>query len=326
MRRRLLIALAAVVIAVVAIALLFIQELRNNPTPLGAPSGEIAFISNREGNWDIFLLDPDGNLTNLTNDDSGVDDYFASFAFDGEVINFLAVRHEDSLGPAQVNIETGELRTFSILTGALDVLRSGRLDWDPVWYPDGERIVWASLRDFNLEVYTGNADGSNPTRLTNAGGNDWFPILSPDASEILFISDRNGGQHDVYKIDVDGENLTQLTDSEFDDIHPTWSQDGDMILYIRDIDDELEIGEMNLFLMAPDGSDQRPLGEDDVFVGDMAYSADGQQVVYMSNEEGNWHLYMMDADGSNVTRLTDGDADHMFPVWRPQPAELSDET
>jgi Tol biopolymer transport system component len=41
----------------------------------------------------------------------------------------------------------------------------------------------------------------------------------------------------------------------------------------------------------------------------------------MSNESGQWNIYLMDADGSNVRRLTDGDSNNLYPVWVPQPAE-----
>jgi TolB protein len=59
------------------------------------------------------------------------------------------------------------------------------------------------------------------------------------------------------------------------------------------------------------------MADGDSFSGDPAYSADGSEVVYMSNEDGHWHIYLMNADGTNVRRLTEGDADYLFPVWRP---------
>ncbi|GAB4516920.1 MAG: hypothetical protein OHK0046_22980 [Anaerolineae bacterium] len=324
-RRNILIGLLVVLVIIIGVVLLALRQIRSIRTPLGAPSGEIAFISNRDGTWDLFALDPEGNLTNLT-PEGDFYDYFASYAFDGEMINFLSNRGSaDEIGPAQVPAEGGEVRALSIITGALEVFRTGRLDWDPVWFADGERIVWSSLRDLNLEIYVGAETGEDAVRLTNNGANDWFPSLSPDGTEIVFISDRNDGQQDVYKIDINGENLTRLTDSNFDDIHPAWSQDGEQLLYVHDIEDAFLEGEITFYIMAADGSNKRPFGENEIFTGDMSYSADGSQVVYMSNEDGHWHIYMMDADGRNVTRLTDGNADHLFPVWRPVPAS-ADET
>ncbi len=311
--------LLVVVLLGAGVAFWVYQTLQSDPIPLGAPSGEIAFISNREGVWDLFLLDAAGTLTRLTTGEAN--DYFASWAFDGEMINFLSDRHGDEIGPAQVGPDGGDLRTLSIVAGALEVIRTGRIDWDPVWFPDGERIVWSSLRDLNLEIYVGDPDGQNAQRLTNHPTNDWFPTISPDGTEILFISDRESDVFNIYRFGTDGEGLTQLTDSTFDELHPTWSSDGERILFISDIDDELLEGKINLFVMDADGANQRRLGDDEVFEGDPVYAADGQQVVYMSNEGGFWHLYLMDADGSNIRRLTEGDSDNMFPVWRPVPAE-----
>jgi Tol biopolymer transport system component len=74
--------------------------------------------------------------------------------------------------------------------------------------------------------------------------------------------------------------------------------------------------------MDVNGDNQRPIG-DEIFIGAPVYSPDGSQIAYMSNEEGDWNIYVMDSDGSNVRRLTASDADEMFPVWRPTP--LADE-
>ena len=63
-----------------------------------------------------------------------------------------------------------------------------------------------------------------------------------------------------------------------------------------------------------------------MFEGDPTYSPYGGQVAYMSNKEGSWHIYVMDADGSNARRVTDGEGDNMFPSWRPVPADQADET
>lgn len=322
-RRRLVGLVGAAVVTLVAVALLIINALQTDPIPLGAPSGELAFISNRDGDWDIYTLDTEGKLTNLTNDGSGAHDYFASYAFDGEVINFLATRYNEGMemGPTQVTATGEDLQVLGIADAVMTVFRDGRLDWDPVFGPDGETLVFSSLRDLNLEIYVGDTEGERRTRLTNGFARDWFAAISPDGTEILFTSDREGNEN-IYKIGVDGENLTVMTDVEWDDLRPMWSLEGDSILYISDVEDALLDGDLTFYMMDTDGQNKRPFGEDEVFRGSPIYTSDASQVVYMSNEEGNWHLYLMDADGGNVRRLTEGDADYLFPVWRPLPGDV----
>ncbi len=309
-----------------------LDRLDQDPIPLGAPSGELAFMSDRNGNWDIFLMDATGTITNLTEaaGEVGDADYFPSWAFQSDMINFLTNR-DGELGAGQVQPDGEALGTLSVTEAILSTINSGRFDWDPLWSAGGETLLWASLRDFNLEIYTmlGN-DFDTMNRLTQDGFNgprDWFMAWSPDGEKIVFSSDRNGDE-DIYVMNADGSDVVQLTDSEGDDTRPAFSEDGTQILFVSERNIPLEDG-MDLYIMNADGSDQRPLG-DEIFTGWLVYSADGSEVLYISNEEGDFNIYRRDADGENVRRLTESDSDDLFPVWRPtvlaDEAEAIDDT
>lgn len=320
-RKNLFMSLGLLAVGLAGIAVVVVVFLLpDDPIPIGAPSSELAFISDRDGTWDIFILDAAGNLRNLTDDDSDFHDYFASWAFDSQMINFVSNRAGE-LGPAQVGPDGGNLRSLSVATGILDVLREGRFDWDPAWSPEGERLLWSSLRDNNLELYIAPADNlEERTRLTEhgfLGPRDWFGAWSPDGARVVFGSDREGDEN-IYIMNTDGSGLLQLTDDPEDDFHAMFSLDGESILFVSERDVALTTGEIGLYWINPDGSGLRRFVDGDVFAGDPMYSADGQQIAYMSNEEGDWNIYVMDADGSNVTRVTDSSANEMFPVWRPK--------
>lgn len=303
-----LIALTSIIMAVVT------NSLQNVGVPSGVPSGELAFISNRGENWDIYILDSSGELTNLTAGDE-FDDYFPSFDFASERINFLSVRLGE-LGPTQVFPDGTNLRSLSVLDAVTTMFFEGRFDWDPAWTVNG-RALWSSLRDLNLELYVTGADGE-AQRLTSDGGRDWFGSWSPDGQYITFSSDREGNE-DVYLIDATGENLQRLTAHPENDIHPMWSLDGERLLFVSEREKPLSSGELDLYILDPfaDDPEVRPLAEDEVFEGDAIVSADGQAITFVSNRDGNWSLYMMDANGDNLRRLTDSQGDDLFPVWRP---------
>jgi len=67
-----------------------------------------------------------------------------------------------------------------------------------------------------------DADGSNPTRLTNSARGDHSPSWSPDGTKIVFVSFRNGNV-EIYVMDADGMNPTNLTNNETSDFIPSWS-------------------------------------------------------------------------------------------------------
>lgn len=289
--------------------------------PFASPPYTLAFSSNSAGAWDIYRLDSDGTQQNLTGDGSGAHHYFPSFALDGGMINFISSRGNNELVPTQVKPNGEGLRSLSIVQAIFTLVGEGRFDWDPSWSPRAEKMLWSSLRDFNLELYVIEAGDTlnlaNASRLTNDGGRDWFGAWSPDGTRIAFASDRNGNE-DVYLINADGTGLTRLTDSPFDDLRAMWELDGTRLLYVHDADDAaLLAGQVMLWGIDTGAEDATPAPHEGAFAGAAVWSPDGQYVAYVSNETGSWHIYVMNADGTGKRRVTDGDADHLFPVWQP---------
>ena len=94
-----------------------------------------------------------------------------------------------------------------------------------VFSPDGSKIAFYSSRDGNFEIYTMNADGTNPTRLTNNAANDFGPSWSPDGSKIVFNSSRDGN-FEIYTMNADGTSPTRLTNSSTFEAAPVFSPDG----------------------------------------------------------------------------------------------------
>ena len=98
----------------------------------------------------------------------------------------------------------------------------------PLSSSGGGRIVFASKRDDNYEIYVMNSDGTNQRRLTNNPREDGRPAWSPDCRQVAFESDRSG-HVDIYVMDVadalqgtDGANVRRLT-NKGDNGYPAWS-------------------------------------------------------------------------------------------------------
>ena len=94
------------------------------------------------------------------------------------------------------------------------------------------RVVFASKRPGNYDLYVMNADGSGQTRLTTSSADDVDPAWSPDGSRIVFQAYRNG-QAEIYVMNADGSGQTRLTNHSDYDGQPAWSPDGTQIAFVR---------------------------------------------------------------------------------------------
>ncbi len=189
-----------------------------------------------------------------------------------------------------------------------------------VWSPDGKKIAFQSTRDGNQEIYVMNADGSNPTRLTNNSAKDTHAVWSPDGKKIAFYSERDGND-EIYVMNADGSQQTRLTKNSVPDSFPDWSPDGKQLVFTR------YDGNSQIYVMKADGSQQTRLTTTNTPGGDgsPAWSPDGQKIAFSSfrNEkseayrDGNGDIYVMNADGSEQTQLTNNLADDASPFWSP---------
>ena len=111
-------------------------------------------------------------------------------------------------------------------------ITSGDKDNDGVsglaWTPDG-RVVFASNRGGNLDLWISDADGANAKQLTLGPGSNSFPSVSPDGHAIVFVSNRTGALC-LWRMDIDGVNPVQLTRGGAES-RPQVSPDGKSVVY-----------------------------------------------------------------------------------------------
>lgn len=252
-------------------------------------NGKLAFDSARDGNFNIYVMNPDGSSqTRLTTDPASDNNPTASP--DGTKIAFRSSRDGNQEIYAMNADGTGQTR----------LTNNPASDADPSWSPDGAKIVFVSDRDGGAaEIYVMNADGTAPTRLTTNAAGDNQPAWSPDGTKIVFRSDRDGNL-EIYVMNADGGGQTNRTTNATEDSAPSWSPDGTKIAFYSKRDDPAR----ELYAMNADGSGVTRLttaaGQED----SPAWSPDGTKIAYRTNGDGNREIYAMNADGAGQTRLT----------------------
>ena len=209
--------------------------------PAWSPDGTQIIYQKYEAdraNPEIFIMAADGSeQVNLTNNPG--DDWTPAWSPDGTKIAFYSQQPEG-----------WALYLMNPDGSALTKIPGTDVGAAPDWSPGGTQLVYRQELPGNDEIFIINTDGTNPINLTNHPANDNGPDWSPDGKTILFESIRDGN-YELYAVETDGSNLQRLTNNHVDDQHARWSPGGTAILYTHH-------GE--LYLMNPDGSNQRPLG------------------------------------------------------------------
>jgi len=267
-----------------------------SPTPVGG-GGEIAFSSDRDGNFEIYRMLPDGSeQTRLTQRSSN--DFNAEYAPDGQFLVYLASDPTSSefrfvsregedfgvFGPGTQYISLsphGDSAVLVVVTspGNRDILRvdfDGQVqlltndpseDVSPAWSPDGRTIAFVSDRDGSAKIYLMESDGSDQRRMTDTSMAELEPAWSPDGTRIAFVSGDDAGTQ-IFIVNIDGSGLIQVTHGSGYNEHPTWSPDGTML-------------------------------------------------AFWSNRTGSGQIYRIAVDGSGLTRLTDNAFHDENPDWSP---------
>jgi Tol biopolymer transport system component len=175
----------------------------------------------------------------------------------------------------------------------------------------GGRIVLSSEDD----VFTANADGTGLIRVTRKPGPEFDPAWSPDGERIVYRDSRRGINQDdeIYVVRADGTGARNLTRDPGNDWGPDWSPDGRTIVFNSDRDGF----PMGGFLINPGGSHPRRI-ETDAYVEYPAWSPDGTRIAFMGGTSaGEYDIWVVDVDGSNLTRLTDSPGSDGWPAWSP---------
>jgi len=267
-------------------------------------TSKIAFVSNRDGNDELYMMDYDGaNATRLTF--NKVVDYSPSWSPDGKMIAYTSYQ---SLVPG--------LYILNIYEGTRTAVSLKGNNFSPAWSSDGKKLAFCSSMDGNSEIYTADASEDNIKRksfaikrLTFNSGIDTAPSWSPTGREIVFTSDR-GGTPQIYVMDAEGSNVRRISfgGSTYLD-SPAWSPAGDKIVFVARVESLFD-----LYLLNIRTRQIAKLTESNARNESPSWSPDGRHIVFTSNMKDGLQIFSIDADGQNLRQLTTKGANKL-PDW-----------
>ncbi|MCC6555484.1 MAG: PD40 domain-containing protein [Polyangiaceae bacterium] len=296
--------------------------------------GQIAFVSERDGNPEVYLIRPWGEEQRLTR--SPAAEFPAAPAPDGTALLLVSVEEDPE---RKLHLEQLVVQPLDGGPPRAIGPRVGRAR-NPSWSPDGRWLAFECDAESFSDIYRIGRDGSGLRRLTRSAEGNFEPALSPEGAQIAFVSSRDGDP-ELYRMRADGAGQERLTAFHREDWSPRWSPDGKRLAFVSDRE-----GRERIFVMAADGTrlsaltgscagpDARglppaagagaappppPSGEIEP-----AWAPDGERIAYVTRGPGTKpRVWVADLTTRACTPLTDAAHGAEAPAWSPDGRHLA---
>ena len=266
----------------------------------GRGGGYIAFQTERHGPKEaLYVMNADGTAQTRLTTNAG-SNVCPAFSPDSRLIAFSSDR-------------TGDYEIYVINRDGTDERRltnSPGYDLHPSWSPDGKTIALMTARDGNHEIYIMNSDGTNQTRITNNTWNDQLPDWTPDGNSILYSSTQTG-DNGIYMMNKDGSNIRVVVNTSDHEIDGRISPNGQAFVFTRTSSFS---SPRQVWRATIDGTTLTQLTNNAAVNEDAHWSPDGTQLVFQSDRDGSYQLFLMNPDGGNQRKISTAQGDY-WPSW-----------
>lgn len=257
----------------------------------------------------IFTLDPRTAVSTRVSNGTGrtTCSYFYPA---GDQILYSSTHHHNATCPPVPDFSLGYVwaiyPTYDIFVANADGSNLRQLttedgyDAEATFSPRGDRIVFTSTRDGDLDLYSMAPDGSDVRRLTDRPGYDGGAFYSPDGSQIIWrahypegaeLDDytsllRQGlirpGELEIMVMNADGTNQRQVTSVGGANFAPYWHPSGDKVVFSSNHHDPTG-RDFDIYMVNLDGTGLTRITESPGFDGFPVFSPDGRTLVFASN-------------------------------------------
>jgi TolB protein len=270
--------------------------IQNGSLPLVSPNGShIAFVSNRAGSNDLFVIQVDGTgrlqLTRTPDHEN-----LSSWTNDSKHILFSVFKDNTST-LYSIDINGKNQKSIATIPGR-----------SPVVSPNGKKLIYASGSWTEMSLYLSDVDGSNARLINDGKSIAWNIRWSPDGKRFAFTGrDKPKTELAVFVAKADGPDKRQISQIPMDEgaaQWPVWSSDGRRIAI--QVVSRLKKGSAHIWIIdVGTGGARKLAAHDQVYLDETpSWFPDGKQLAFQSDRTGRMEVWVMNDDGTGARQLT----------------------
>jgi len=285
------------------------NSLGDDLTPVWSPDGQkIVFQSMRDGNEELYIMELDGsNQRNITYSKDA--EMHPKWHPNSDKIIFSAQKgYWNVVDHWQINIDGTDLKR---------VTRDVSIDTYVSWSPNTKQILGRKIIGVNSEIFLFDSEGNHGKNLTNDPAFDGWPSWHPNGKEIVYASENDSGDSQIYTLNLENSNRTKLISEEGSWTKPIWNQSGTKLICTREIN-----GSVDIFSYEPRKTKNRFSKLSKISNAHPSLSPDNKKIVFHSNRFGENDIFIMNSDGSGLERLTDSPGNDRTPYWSPDGSKI----
>lgn len=278
------------------------------PPATAIPQPQIAFVSERDGLPQIYLIHQDGSgLRALTSEAEGACQ--PAWSPDGAQLAYIS-----PCPGLQERYDGASIFVLTLSTGRSDLISSlATGDYDPAWSPDGGLLAFTSLQTGKPQIFIYSFESGQATILMNRSIINRMPAWFADGSQIVYVAPSPVNSRPIlYRVDANGVNdpVPVLGQSDTAALRPVWAADSGLILFESAGG---QIGQVSL-----SGGLQSPLETGLARALTITVSPDGSQLALAgSTGSDTLDIYLFSNEDGTLTPLTTNPAANYSPAWRP---------
>lgn len=277
---------------------------------VGVARTKIAFVSKVAGRKELFIMDYDGFRPKAVTKDRSIV-LFPDWNPKRRMVLFTTYRYRNP-----------DLYALDLNSGVRYPLsRRLGLNSTGAWSPDGKKVAFSLSRRGNSDIFVINADGTGLVKLTDSYATETNPSWSPDGKYIAYTSSRPGAPQ-IYVMRSDGSNVRRFTYAGKYNDGAAWSPKGDLLAYTSLLENKFDIVTMEASEIEEKRvRDINRLTDGTANHESPTWAPNGRILAFMANHSGKKQIYLMNANGANLTQVTFLQGGGFLPSWGPNPKQ-----